>query len=102
MNGLMTPSVRMHGGLLRIAFCLSVTRPKIISATVHLRVMKFSKNIEVDDPKVELEGHRPKVKVTRSKTLFQVSFDHLKGNLRGQGSHGSRSTVTWFKFKGRP
>ena len=45
--------------------------------------MKFGQNMDVSDPKVDLEGqgHRSKVKVIGSKTLFQVSFDQLTGNL---------------------
>ncbi len=64
--------------------------------------MKFCQKMDVDNPNVDLEdqGHRSKVKVTRSKkTWFQVSFDRPKGNLWGQGSH--RSNVTWVKVKGR-
>ncbi len=96
----------MHGGLLCIAFRLSVvTGPKFrmasISGTVILRVMKFGHNMDVDDPKVELEdqGHRSKVKVTRSKngnfmahlTILQVIFE-VKGRMgQSQRSHGSRS-----------
>ncbi len=52
--------MRMHGGLLCIAFCMYVCMSgcdltKIhISATNKVRVMKFGKNIDVDDPKVDL------------------------------------------------
>ncbi len=74
--------VRMHDGLICIAFHMSgrlsvigtkVTRPKNqISATVQLRVLKFGQNIDVDDPKVDLEdqGHRSNVKVTGSKNII--------------------------------
>ncbi len=62
----------MHGGLLCIAFRLSVvTGPKFRMASIsgtkdELRVMKFGHNIDVDDPKADLEGqgHTSKVKVT--------------------------------------
>ncbi len=48
-------------GLLCITFCLSVvTGPKFrmasISGVVELRVIKFVHNMDVDDPKVDLEG----------------------------------------------
>ncbi len=39
--------------------------------------------------KVMVKGQGHEVK----KKLFQVPFDHLSGNLLGQGSHGSRSKV---------
>ncbi len=55
--------------------------------------------MDIDDPKVFLEGqgHRSKVKVTRSKnvilTILQVIFE-VKGHMgQGQRSHGSRSKV---------
>ena len=65
--------------------------------------MKFGQNMEVDDPNVDLEGqgHRSKVKVTRSKehdvrshsTTLQAIF-FVKGHMgQGQKSHGSRSMV---------
>ncbi len=53
--------------------------------------MKFGQHMDVDDPKDDLEGqgHRSKVKVTRSKKkTFQVPYDHLTDNLGGQGSQG--------------
>ncbi len=64
--------------------------------------MKFGQNMDVDDSKVDVEGqgHRSNVKVTRSKTSFQVIFDRLTLNVLGQGSHKSRSKVTWVKVKG--
>ena len=42
-----------------------------ISETVGPRVTKFGKGMDVDDPKVDPEGqgHRSKVKVTRSKNM---------------------------------
>ena len=45
--------------------------------------MEFGQNMDMDDPKVDLEGqgHRSKVKVTRSKNIFHVSFDRLTGYL---------------------
>ena len=73
----------MHGGLICTAFCLSVwpsgwpsvtrpkvTRPKIISQQPFN--LRFGQNIDVDDPKVDLEGqgHRSKVKVIRSKNRY--------------------------------
>ncbi len=57
--------------------------------------MKFGQNMDLDDPKVDLEGqgHRSKVKVTRSKNVIWG----LTGNVWGQGSHGLGSKVTWVK-----
>ncbi len=58
--------------------------------------------MDVDDPKVDLDlwpwvkGQRHEVKKTL--TLFQVSFDHLTGNVQGQWS-GSK--VAWVKVKGQ-
>ena len=65
--------------------------------------MEFGQNMDVDNPNVDLEcqGHRSKVKVTRSKkhgfrshsTTLQVIFE-VKGHMsQGQRSHGSRSKV---------
>ncbi len=48
-------------------------------STVHLRVMKVGQHMDVDDPKVDLEGQGQGHKL--KKTLFQVPFDHLTGNL---------------------
>ena len=72
--------MRMHSGsYASLSVCLAicdtrakVTGPKIISATVQLRVIKFGQNINVDDLKVYLEGqgHRSKVKVTRLKNVI--------------------------------
>ena len=67
--------------------------------------MKFGQDMDVDDPNVDFEGqgHRSKVKVTRSKkhdfrshlTVLQVIFE-VKGHLgQGQRSRGD-------KVKGRP
>ena len=76
------------------AFCLSVRlckklgkhslgkkyeKKNPISATVKLRVMRFGQNIDVDDPKNEHESQRSRS--PGQKTLFQVSLDHLTGNL---------------------
>ena len=64
----------MRGGLLCIALRLSVCDwTEIhwtmihISKTIELRVMKFGQNMHVADPKVDLEGHRSKFRVARSK-----------------------------------
>ena len=51
------------------------TRPKVekiihISISIVARGLKFGQNMDVDDPKVDLEGHRSKVKVTRSKNVI--------------------------------
>ncbi len=65
--------------------------------------MEFGQNMDVDDPNVDLEGqgHRSKVKITRSKkhdlrshsTTLQALFE-VKGHMgQGQRSHGSRSKV---------
>ena len=65
--------------------------------------MKFGQHVDVDDPKVDLEGQgrRSKVKVTRSKkrsfrshlTTLKVIFE-AKGHMgQGQRSHGSSSKV---------
>ena len=65
--------------------------------------MKFGQNMDVDDPNVDLkgQGHRSKVKVSRSKkhdfrshsTTLQALFE-VKGHMgQGQRSHGSRSKV---------
>ncbi len=73
-----------------------------ISGTIDLWVMKFGQNMDVDDPKEDLQGqcHGSKVKITRSKT-FQVSFDRITGDLLGQGLHGSRSKVMQVNYKGQ-
>ncbi len=57
--------------------------------------MKFGQHMDVDDPKVDLEGqgHGQRARSRGKKKLFQVPFYHLSGNLLGQGSHGSRSKV---------
>ncbi len=69
----------MHGGLLCIALRLSVCDwTEIhwtiihISKSIASRVMKFGQGMDVDDSKVDLEGqgHRSKVKVTRSKNVI--------------------------------
>ena len=69
----------LHGGLICIAFCLSVlwTRPKVekiihISISMVARGMNFGQNMDVGHPKVCLEGqgHRSKFKVTRSKNVI--------------------------------
>ena len=101
----------MHGGLLCIAFRLSVC-PSVcdwteihwtiihISKTVAVRGMKFGQDMHVDDPKDDLEGqgHRSKVRVTRSKnvifrshlTALQIMFE-VKGHIgQGQKSRWSR------------
>ena len=78
--------MRMHGGLICITFCMSVTLPKSlekshISGTVGLRVTKFGQGMDVDDSKVDLEGqgHRSKVKVARlKKSHFRY---HIPGNF---------------------
>ncbi len=96
----------LHGGLICIAFCLSVcpsVRPWLdknswtvihISKTTAPRVMKFGQKIDMDDPKVDLEGqgHRLKVKVTRSKTVFP-------GLSRPSCRLSLRSIVTQVKVK---
>ncbi len=73
----MVMSSMMHDGLICITFCMSVTLPKSlekshISGTVGLSVTKFSQGMDVDDPKVDLEGkgHRSKVKVTSFKYVI--------------------------------
>ncbi len=89
---LLSPPVLMHGGLLCIALRLSVC-PSVcdwteihwtiihISKTVAVRDMKFGQNMHVGNPNDDLQGqaHRSKVRVTRSKRYFQVSFDCLIG-----------------------
>ncbi len=66
--------MRMHGGLIYIAFCMSVCNwTKIhISRTIAPRVMKFGLNMDVDELKVDPEGqcHRSKVKVTKVKIMI--------------------------------
>ncbi len=60
--------------------------------------MEFGQNMDTDDPKVDLEGqgHRSKVKVTRSKFFFR---SHLTG-LQVMINLSLRSRVTWVKDKG--
>ncbi len=70
------------------------TRKNHMSATVQLRVMKFGQNIDVDDPKEDLErqSHRSVVKVTRSNIISVILED--QGHMgQGQKGHGSRSKV---------
>ncbi len=57
--------------------------------------MKFDQHMEVDDPKVDLEGqgHRSKVKVTRSKSV-------ISGPIGAPYWYSLRSRVTWVKIKG--
>ncbi len=66
-------------GLICVAFCLSVflSVPKVekiihISISIAARGMKSCENMDVGDPKVDFEGqgHRSKVKVTRSKNVI--------------------------------
>ena len=95
----------IHGGLLCIAFCLSV-RPSVClwldkkywtiihnSKSIAPMVTKFGQDMGVGDPMVDLEGqgHRSKVKVTGKKkrhfgchlTALQVIFE-VKVHI-GQG-----------------
>ena len=46
------------------------------------------------------QGHRSKVKVTRSENLYFTSYLTFSCNVGGQRSHGSGSKVTWVKMKG--
>ena len=57
--------------------------------------MKFGQSMDVDDPNVDLkgQGHRSKVKVTRSKNM-------ISGPIRPPYMHSLRSRVTWVKVKG--
>ncbi len=43
--------------------------------------MKFGQSMGIYDPKVDLEGHRSKVKVTRLKNTISGSFYSLAGTL---------------------
>ena len=73
-------------------------------------VTRFGQDIDVDNPKVGLtgQGHRSKVKVTRSNKLYlrpRLTVLHVilevKGHMgQGQRSHGSGSKVSWVKVKG--
>ncbi len=76
--------------------------------------MKFGLGMVRDDPKVDLEGqgHRSKVKVTRSEIVIlglcsltgnemkvKVTWVKVRGHLgQGQGSLGLRSKVTLVKI----
>ncbi len=46
--------------------------------------MKFGQSMDVEDPKFDPkgQGHRSKVRVNRSKTSFQSSFDSLMGKCK--------------------
>ncbi len=65
--------------------------------------MTFGQHMDVNDPKVDLEGqgHRSKVKVMRLKkryfrshwTTLQAIFEVKDHKGQGQRSHGSRSKV---------
>ncbi len=64
--------MRMHGGLLYIAFCLSVRiknslEKNHISKSIVPRVMKIVRGIDLVGLLIDLKGqcHRSKVKVTR-------------------------------------
>ena len=64
------------GSYASLSVCLSVCEKNAwklihISETVRPRVTKFGKGMDVDDPKDDLEGqgHRSKVKVTKSKNI---------------------------------
>ncbi len=73
----------LHGGLIpyaSLSFCPSLRLWLAknswtiihISRTTAPRVMKFGQNMEVGDPKVDLEGqgHRSKIRVIRSKNVI--------------------------------
>ena len=79
-----------------------VTRKNHISETIGLRVMKFVKNMDVDDPNVDHEGQGHISRSPGQITWFQVSFHRLTDNLWGQWSHRSISKVTWVKVEGWP
>ena len=94
---------------MRRFLCVLWTRPKVeklihISITIVASSMRFGQIMDFDDPKVDLEaqGHRSKVKVTRSKNMISgpIGQSYITVNVLGQGSHESRSTVTWVKVKG--
>ena len=57
--------------------------------------MIFGQHMDVDDPKDDLkgQGHRSKVKVTRSKKV-------ISGPIRPPYRYSLRSRVTWVKVKG--
>ena len=66
----------MHRFLYGCDWTKSQTGPKVtfihISKSIARRIMKFGHIMDVDEPKVDLEGqgHRSKVKVTRSKNVI--------------------------------
>ena len=66
-----------------------------ISKSIAPRVLKFGQGMGVGDPEVDLEGqgHRSKVKVTRSKKCFLVSIYIFIGQC-------IKVKVTWVEVKG--
>ena len=67
--------MHMHGGLICITLCMSDVRDWTIihiSGTIAPRVIKFGRNMDIDDSKVDFkgQGHRSKVKVTMSKNAI--------------------------------
>ncbi len=103
----LSPPVHMHGGLICIAFCLSVCDWTKSHQTKNQLSYRSTEGHEFSldhwrgpgDPNVDLEGQglRSKsIKVTRSKKHFRSHLTILD-NLWGQRSHGSRSKVIWFK-----
>ncbi len=106
----------MHGGLICIALRLSVCPsvcPSVCDWTeihwtiIHIaksiapRAMKFGQGMARDDPKVDFEGqgHRSKVKLTRSKIVI-LSLCVFLQVIKYSWSHGSSSEITWVKVKG--
>ena len=59
--------------------------------------MKFIQGMARDDPMVDLEGHRSKVKVTRSEIVILGLIVVLQEMRPRSRSHGSRSEVTLVK-----
>ncbi len=99
----LSPPVPMHGGLICITFRLygrhwtksarKKTRKKSISLNILQlgpKVMKFGQGLNIDDPKVDLEGQGHQLK----KCAFGC-LDSLTGNAQGQRAHAPRPKVTW-------
>ncbi len=64
--------------------------------------MKFSQDMDRDDPKVDFEGqgHRSKVKVIRIKNVISGNIlQSYRLCVHGKRSSGSRSNITWVKVK---
>ena len=76
-----------------------ILAPCICSILKLAKATEFNQKIEVDDPRSCVQGQGHQVKNRNVNPLFQVLFNHLAGNARGQWPNGSGSKVRWVKGK---